>query len=152
MTTLTYKRQIKQYKIRAKVLAESSFKANTSKIVYEALKDVLYDDIDINVQEAVFAIMLNNANNVIGISQIGIGGINSCIVDVKLVCKYAVDSLASKVILVHNHPSGNLTPSTNDNDITERIKQALKTLDCALIDHLIFTNDSYYSFSDNGRL
>ena len=66
--------------------------------------------------------------------------------------KYAVDSLATSVILAHNHPSGKLNPSQADISITEKVKNALALLDIKLIEHLILTVDGFYSFADEGHL
>jgi DNA repair protein RadC len=110
-----------------------------------------YDD-DIEVIESFWIILLNRANNTIGYAQISQGGTASCTVDVKIIAKKAIDCLASGVIVCHNHPSGNLNPSDADKNITKRIKEVLKFLDIALLDHVILTNDSYFSFNDNGIL
>jgi DNA repair protein RadC len=74
------------------------------------------------------------------------------VVDIKLIAKYAIDCLASGVILAHNHPSGNLKPSNEDLAITKRIKEGLKTLDIQVLDHIILTSDGYLSFGDEGIL
>ena len=71
-------------------------------------------------------------------------------IDIKLVSKYAIESLCSGVIVAHNHPSGNTNPSNEDILITNKIKQALNIFDIQLMDHIILTEDSYYSFADEG--
>jgi DNA repair protein RadC len=106
---------------------------------------------DIEIFESCFILLLNN-NTTIGYAKISQGGISSTIVDVRIVAKYAIDSLATGVILCHNHPSGSIAPSHQDINLTEKLLQGLRILDIRLLDHVILTKDSYYSFSDNGRI
>jgi len=73
-------------------------------------------------------------------------------VDIKLIFKYAIDHLASGIIVAHNHPSGQTKPSGQDNQITQKIKEAGKVLDVLLVDHLILSGNGYYSYSDSGAL
>lgn len=110
-----------------------------------------YDD-DLTIYESAFVILLNHANKTIGWAKIGQGGICSTVVDVKLICKYAIESLSSAVVFVHNHPTGNTQPSGLDDTITRRIKDALKIMDVRLLDSVIITEESHYSYFDNGRL
>lgn len=120
----------------------------SSKDSYDFIKQFYNDDIEIF--ESSFILLLNAANKTIGYAKISQGGITGTVVDPRLVAKYAVESLACYVILAHNHPSGNLQPSQADKTITEKIKEGLKFLDIKLIDHLILTEESYYSFADEG--
>jgi len=110
-----------------------------------------YSD-DIEVYESFFLLLLNTANQTIGYVKISQGGITATIVDVRLIAKYAVESLATKVVIAHNHPSGNLTPSEEDKKITAKIKNGLGFLDIQLLDHIIITSNSYFSFLDEGLL
>lgn len=107
---------------------------------------------DINIYESVFIILLNQAQNTIGYAKISQGGVSSCLVDKKIVAKYAIDSLASGVILVHNHPSGSLRASKFDDQITKEVQLCLQVFDIELLDHIIITNDSFYSYNDERRL
>ena len=116
----------------------------------EIIRQFYSDDIDIF--ESSFILLLNRANNTIGYAKISQGGITGTVVDPRLVAKYAVESLATAVILAHNHPSGNTEPSIADKEITNKIKNGLKLLDVNLLDHLILTNESYYSLADNGEI
>ena len=84
--------------------------------------------------------------------KISQGGISGTVVDTKIIAKYCVDTLCSAVILAHNHPSGNLNPSTQDIKITRKIKEGLELLDVKVLDHVILTSDSYYSFADENIL
>jgi len=110
-----------------------------------------YSD-DIEVYESFFILLLNAMNNTIGYAKISQGGIVSTVVDVRIIAKYVVDSLATSVILAHNHPSGNLKKSDADSQITKRIKECLNYFDCKVLDHIILTKESYYSFADNGDI
>ncbi len=102
--------------------------------------------------EEFWAIFLNNSNKVIHISQLTQGGISQSIVDVRILFKTALDHFATGIIIAHNHPSGSLKPSREDVNITQKIKEAGKTLAIQLLDHLIITQNSYFSFSDAGLL
>ncbi len=99
----------------------------------------------INVYESLFLITIDNSNYIKGIVKISQGGVSSCLVDVKLICKYAIESLSSAVILIHNHPSGLLKASEEDIKITNKIKKALSYIDTELIDHFIITDKGYTS-------
>ncbi|KAA0130089.1 JAB domain-containing protein [Chryseobacterium sp. SN22] len=102
--------------------------------------------------EEFWAIFLNQSNKVLHFSQLTQGGINQSIVDIRVLFKTALDHYATAIIIAHNHPSGNLKPSKEDLDITQRIKEAGKMLNIQLLDHLIVTQNSYFSFSDDGLL
>lgn len=107
-----------------------------------------YDDI--TIYESAFIILMNNAGNAMGYAKISQGGICGTIVDVRIVAKYAVETLASSVILVHNHPSGNVTPSNDDKELVKRLHQALMVLNVKFYDSIIITEDSYLSMRDEG--
>ena len=107
---------------------------------------------DIEIYESFFLLLLNNSNQTIGYAKISQGGVTSTVVDVKIIAKYAVDSLATGIVLAHNHPSGNLNPSSADISITNKVKEAMKFFDIEVFDHIILTEDSYYSFADEGIL
>ncbi|CAH0183462.1 DNA repair protein RadC [Chryseobacterium sp. WG14] len=102
--------------------------------------------------EEFWAIFLNNSNKVLHISQMTQGGISQSIVDVRILFKKALDHFSTGIIIAHNHPSGSLKPSREDMNITQKIKEAGKTLSIQLLDHVIITQDSYFSFSDTGLL
>lgn len=110
-----------------------------------------YND-DIEIFESFFVLMVNNSNKTIGYAKISQGGITGTVVDIRILCKYAIESLATGVIIAHNHPSGRLEASTPDKQITQKIKNALKILEIELLDHIILTKESYLSFSDEGIL
>ncbi|GAA5088529.1 DNA repair protein RadC [Chryseobacterium ginsengisoli] len=102
--------------------------------------------------EEFWAIFLNQSNKVIHLAQLTQGGINQSIVDVRILFKTALDHYSTGIIIAHNHPSGNLKPSREDIDITQKIKEAGKMLSIHLLDHLIITQNSYFSLSDEGLL
>jgi DNA repair protein RadC len=107
---------------------------------------------DIDVYESFFIILLNRACNTEAYVKIGQGGIVGCAIDIRIILKYAIDSLASSVILIHNHPSGNILPSESDINITKKIQNALEIVDVKLLDHLVITKNEYYSFADEGLI
>lgn len=102
--------------------------------------------------EQFWVITLSRANKVTDTIRISDGGTSSTVVDVKLLMKQVVDRLAEGVILVHNHPSGNLSPSAQDRDLTSRIKGACDIFGIRLLDHIIVTPTGYMSFADEGIL
>ena len=125
-------------------------KIRSAQDIYNYARKFYFDDI--NIYESVFIIMLNKAMNTIGYAKISQGGVSSCLVDKKIVAKYAIESLASVVILVHNHPSGCLKPSKFDNKLTSDVQKCLQMFDIKLLDHVIISEDSFYSYNDEGRL
>lgn len=125
-------------------------KITCSKDAYDYMKNFWFEDI--NIFESVFILLLNRNNITTSYVKISQGGIVGSVIDIKLIAKYAIDDLASTVILAHNHPSGNTQPSKADSDITHKIKDALKLLDVNLADHIIITPYGYTSFSDDGLL
>ena len=102
--------------------------------------------------EQFWIILLNRANQVIRPELISEGGVSGTVADPKVIFKRALDKLASSIILIHNHPSGNLTPSQADIQLTHKLKEAGRCLDLPVLDHLIFTDHAYYSFADEGML
>lgn len=106
----------------------------------------------LQMQEEVKIILLNRSNKVLGIYSLAKGGLTSCIVDVRIILSIALKTLATGIILVHNHPSGNLKPSKADLDITKKLKNSCDLLDISLLDHLIITKDNYFSFADEGLI
>jgi DNA repair protein RadC len=107
---------------------------------------------DMEIFESCFLLMLNRAGNTIAYAKISQGGISSTIVDPKLIGKYCIDNLSTAVILAHNHPSGQKSPSHADIEITKKVKKTLEILDVSFLDHVILTSDSHYSMADNGDM
>lgn len=127
------------------------FKIKDSRSSFELLLEK-WDQDRIEMQEEVKILLLNRSNKVLGIYTLARGGMSGCVVDIKLILAVALKSLASAIIIVHNHPSGNLKPSAADIKITEQLKSACKILEIQLLDHLIITKDSYFSFADEALL
>jgi DNA repair protein RadC len=121
-------------------------KITSSKHVFELMLPLLMD----LPHEECWVLLLNKANYVISKKQMSRGGTDGTMVDPKLVFKLAVEELAHGVILIHNHPSGNLKPSEADRRITNKMKEYGQVTDIPLLDHLIVTNEDYLSFADEG--
>lgn len=128
---------------------KNKVKITNSKDAYKISMEHWNLDI-IELQEETKVLLLNRANIVIGIFSLSRGGITSCVVDIKLILSVALKSIANSIILIHNHPSGNLVPSQSDIDLTTRLKNACNAVELSLLDHLIITKKDYYSFMDNG--
>jgi DNA repair protein RadC len=107
---------------------------------------------DLVAYESCFMLMLNTQHQIVGWYKLGQGSIDGSLVDVRLLTKAALDSLCVKVALVHNHPSGNLTPSVDDKVLTKRVTDCLGLFNIKLLDHIILTEDAYYSFDSEGLL
>lgn len=112
----------------------------------------LWDNEMICLQEQFMALLFNTSQKMIGHRLISTGTMKSCVVDIKLLISLALHTLAENVIIVHNHPSGNLNPSLQDEVITKKIKDALALIDVKLKDHFIVTADGYTSFAEEGLL
>jgi DNA repair protein RadC len=119
-------------------------KIGSSRDVYHLLHPILGD----LEHEEFWILFLNNSNKVLHKAQLSKGGITGTLVDVRLVMKQTLELGAVAIILAHNHPSGTLRPSTADKQITQKIKIASETLDVKVLDHIIITQKSYYSFAD----
>lgn len=138
---------------RIKILVDPARKSehpfNSSCYVADGLRP--YID-EINYRETFIVLCLDTMLNPIGFYEISKGGTAATVVDVFMIAQIAFLLSSKHIIIAHNHPSGNINPSNKDFEVTENIKKALKTLDIKLIDHLIITNESHYSFADNGNI
>jgi DNA repair protein RadC len=114
--------------------------------------DLLYTSVADCLYEEFWVLLLNHANRRISVEQISEGGQAGTVVDPKKIFKLALEQNAAGIILCHNHPSGNLNPSTADRNLTDKIKNAGNFLDIKVLDHLIIADESYYSFADNGLM
>jgi DNA repair protein RadC len=106
---------------------------------------------DLPVEEC-HVMLLNQSARVIDSVRIGMGGLTETVVDVRLILREALIKRATSLILCHNHPSGNLRPSTHDDKLTRQVQEAARLLNISLIDHIIFTDEGYYSYADEGKL
>jgi DNA repair protein RadC len=123
-------------------------KITSSEDVYHCIQPYLTD----LRHEEFWVLMLNRANEVIKTVSISKGGVSGTVADPKIIFQQALESLASAIILIHNHPSGNKQPSQADIKLTQQAKEGGKFLEIPVLDHLIYTEDGYYSFADEGRL
>jgi len=107
----------------------------------------------LNLDREIFAIaLLNQAHHLLGVEQISEGGLNFTAADPRIILRLALDYRASSLILMHNHPSGNLQPSDADKGLTLKVESAASLLDIRVLDHLIFAQHRYFSFADEGLL
>ncbi len=130
---------------------QADYKIENSRKSFELMLEK-WNENTLQIQEEVKLLLLNRSNKVLGVYSLAKGGISGCIVDVRIILSVALKSLATGIILIHNHPSGNLKPSSDDIKITKKLKESCKLLDITLLDHLIITKDSYFSFVDEGLL
>jgi DNA repair protein RadC len=143
-------KKIKRFELKTSQTDLEQVKISNSENAADFIRQFYSDDIEI--YESFFILLMNRGNKVTGYAKISQGGVCGTIVDKKILLKYVVDSLASGVIIAHNHPSGTLSPSDADIRITKDVKELCKLVDSALLDHVILTADSFYSFADNGNL
>lgn len=121
-------------------------KVTSSKLVFEIMQPIIGE----LPHEEFWILYLNNSNKIISKRQLSIGGITGTLVDVRLVFKNALELGAVSLILCHNHPSGTLVPSEADKNITRKLKTAGDSLEVKVLDHLIVTENNYFSFVDEG--
>jgi DNA repair protein RadC len=136
---------------KTKVKASERPKITSSKDSYNLLLQCW--DIDkIELQEQFKVMLLNRSNKVLGIFEVSSGGITGTVADPKLIFMAALKASACGIIISHNHPSGNLKPSRQDEELTRKIKEAGRLLDIQVLDHVIVTGEGYYSFADEGLI
>lgn len=140
--------EIAEVQVSYNTTNKEHLKIKDSNSTYELLLSC-WNKNTIQLQEEFKVLLLNRNNQVLGIYSLSKGGVSGTVVDSKLLFSVALKANASGIILSHNHPSGNVKPSEADKNITSKIKQASKLLDIELVDHLVITKDSYYSFADN---
>ena len=114
------------------------------RIMHPKLSDLDYEEF--------WIITLSKNNKIIQTRKISRGGVSGTVADAKIIFNIALQDLATGIILIHNHPSGNLNPSEQDVSLTKKIRQAAGNLDIILLDHIIVAKNNYYSFADNGIL
>jgi DNA repair protein RadC len=124
-------------------------KITSSRDAYEIFKRVFNAD-TFDWCEEVIMLCVNNSNKVVGFHKVSSGGMTGTVIDVRMIFTTALKSLATGIIIAHNHPSGTLIPSDADKAITKKIKEAGKFLDINVLDHLIITDENYFSFQDEG--
>lgn len=133
---------------RKEVEPQKKAKITSSQDVYELMKPELYDE----RVEHFYILLLTRTNQVMKKHLISQGGTSGTVVDAKIVFKVALEHLAQSMILVHNHPSGSLTPSDQDRRLTKSLVEVGRAMDLPVLDHLIFADTGYFSFADEGIL
>lgn len=128
--------------------AAAKVKIKTSSDVFALMKPLM-EDLFI---EQFWVLYLNNANHVMDKHRVSEGGMTATIVDIRLILKSALDLNATALILCHNHPSGTLEPSKADQLLTDKVVKAARFMDIQVLDHLIVTEQAYFSFADQGRI
>ncbi|MET7028422.1 RadC family protein [Sediminicola luteus] len=128
--------------------AQKITKITSSNSVFELLQPMMGE----LPHEEFWIVYLNNANKVMLSALLSKGGITGTLVDVRLVLKQALELGAVGLILAHNHPSGTLKPSEADKKVTSKLKLAAEALDIKVLDHVIITQQDYFSFADNAML
>lgn len=123
----------------------------SSSEAYELIKQI-WDKEKITLQEQFAALFFNQSKNVIGWKVLSTGTMTKCLVDIKLLASLTLHCMATHVMIVHNHPSGNLAASHSDKTLTDKVIGGLRLIDVLLLVHLIITTDGYFSFSDEGLL
>lgn len=133
---------------RKKAKKNSRDKIHSSVDIYRLMHPIM-----VNQQvEELWAIYMNMSSRIVKMKRISVGGISQTIVDIRIVLKEALLCNAVAIAVCHNHPSGNVRPSLADDQLTEKLSNACKTMDIRLLDHVIVADDSYYSYSDEGRM
>ena len=136
---------------RQKVKSSQRPQLRSSAEVADLLR-LLWNQNKIEFVEQFKVLLLNQANRVLGVLELSTGGVTATVADPKIIFVAALKANACGIIISHNHPSGNVKPSRADEELTEKIKNAGKFLDIKLLDHIIISNESYFSFTDEGLL
>ncbi len=132
-----------------KVPLKDQPRVNSSSMAYEYLVNI-FEELDYD--EKFYIVHLSRANRIIGHSHISTGGQSGTVVDPKKIFQNALKANAASLILAHNHPSGNIQPSEIDKKLTEKLVAAGKHLEISILDHLILSNEGYFSFADHGLI
>jgi DNA repair protein RadC len=130
-----------------KIKPENRITVSNAQMAVEVLRQV-WDESKIEMQESFKLMLLNRSNQVLGVVNISEGGITSTQVDIRIIFGIALKSLAVSIIISHSHPSGSRIFSPQDLALTEKIMEAGKLLDIAVLDHIIMTKDSYASIHE----
>jgi DNA repair protein RadC len=145
----TYKSNFPQITLKLKKGEELNCKIMSSKDAVDLFRKV-WDNDSLLIYESMIVIFLNRQNNTIGWFKVSQGGISGTLIDNRLILATALNCLASGIIICHNHPSGNLQPSEADTTMTKRLEEAGKIMDIQLLDSIILTEKSHFSYKDSG--
>lgn len=118
----------------------------------DLFRELMSGDGMIHYREEMIMLALNQANMVIGYFRVSSGGQTATVADVRIIATLALNCTANQIIIAHNHPSGNIQPSQADKLLTAKVKEGLALLDIRVLDHLIITDERYYSFAEDGLL
>jgi DNA repair protein RadC len=140
-----------QLSYKSKVKASLRPKITSSRDAYEVLNKY-WDENKIEFVEQFKVLLLNRANKVIGLYEVSTGTTTHTVADPRLIFASAIKANACGIILAHNHPSGNLSASQADIQLTTKMKDGGKLLEIQVLDHIIITSESYFSFADEGLL
>lgn len=143
--------KLPKIKIKVSITDGDTYQIKSSDDVANVCR-MIFDADTLQWTEEMIIICLNRANVVMGYSKIASGGFSGVVCDPRVIMTFALQCAASSIILAHNHPSGNLTPSAGDVDMTLKIRQACSYLDIKLLDHIIIAKKGYYSLLDNGHM
>lgn len=133
---------------RKEIEVPEKVKIQSSEVIYQLMKPHFLD----LQHEEFWVVLLNKANRVLKKMSMSVGGISGTVADSRIIFRAALENLASAIILVHNHPSGNVQPSEADIILTKKMVEAGSIVDISVLDHLIITDTTYYSFADEGRI
>lgn len=145
-TTLVAALELGKRRLSSEVLVRDKITCSTD------LFSIFYENVENLSHEEFWILLLSRSMNVLAKIKIGQGGLSETTADIKVIMHHVLSHSASGLVLCHNHPSGNLTPSQADDKLTDRVHQAAKLFDIYLVDHIIIGNNSYYSYADEGRL
>lgn len=134
------------YALKGEKICDSCAAARIARNIYEKEK------LQIPLKEYVVLVLVNNKCTPIGWHVVSEGGTTSSVIDSKIIGKCICDTMATGCVLVHNHPSGTLEPSSCDKAVTERIKNVACVFDCKLLDHIILSEDGFFSFCEEGLI
>ena len=142
---------VKEYTLKSKPTQRETKEIKDSQSAVEELRAV-YNPDTLGLDETAYVLYLNQSNRLKGFMKLSDGGMTHVIVDPRLVMMGALGSLATAVILCHNHPSGNPRPSEDDRQLTKKLIAACKLMDISFLDHIIIGADRFYSFRDHGEM
>lgn len=143
--------KVAEVTLQYKPLREKQGKVISSQEAYNILLPTFREG-TIEYREYAKVLFLNQQCELVAYNTISEGGISETPVDVRMIMQGALLTNATQIILAHNHPSGNLKPSIQDDQLTERLRKACEIMRVNLVDHLIMTNNGYYSYKDMGRI
>lgn len=140
----------REIKFKVKKKEDEIYVIKSMEDAYEYIERLYGPEID--VYETAYIILLKRDNSVIGWYKISHGGVSQTVIDAKIITKVAIDTLASAVIIAHNHPSGDTRPSRQDNEVTKNLKLCLDLFGIELLDSIIIGDGKFYSYKLEGRL